>query len=207
MAPLATEPFPDLPAAAADLAPAGTAQPTAANSNSSTGCVILLDGFPGVSKLSIARSLQTRLEALNRRVLLVDCHLMIDPADAVHPGRGDDYRSLKDRFRQVVFADLKTVSGRDKIIILTGCISTWPGDDALLEEHLDLARARDVSFVWYNLECQEREHVQRIQSPARIAGAKRKLTDPGMWETLSGESADDERDLEEYHVKRCPLRA
>jgi hypothetical protein len=54
----------------------------------SSCCLVMLNGFPGVSKLTIARSLQSSLTDQNVETRLIDDHLIIDPAEAVHPGRG-----------------------------------------------------------------------------------------------------------------------
>ena len=47
------------------------------------GCVIFINGFPGIGKLSIARSLQGQLADMATR--LFDNHLIIYLAEAIHP--------------------------------------------------------------------------------------------------------------------------
>ncbi len=71
-------------------------------------CVVFLNGFPGVGKLAIARELHSQLR--RKKTCLFDNHLIIDPAGAIHPGRGTDYKNLRNRLRHMVLNDLEAVS-------------------------------------------------------------------------------------------------
>lgn len=140
-------------------------------------CVVLLNGFPGTGKLAIARALRSKLADTNPR--LVGNHLIIDPAEAAHPGRGHEYKALRDVIRRAVFQDLKGLPENITTIILTGCLGHNPEDVAVYAEHVELARARGVPFHSFTLTVEKSEHLLRLQSPDRVYGQKTKLNDPG----------------------------
>lgn len=142
-----------------------------------TGCVVSLNGFPGTGKLAIARALRSKLEDMEARLL--DNHLMIDPAEAVHPGRGTEHKSLRKRLRQAVFDDLKALPRHEMVIIMTECLGANQEDAAVFAEHVNIAQARGVPFFSFTIACDKKEHVLRLQSPDRIWGQRRKLSEPG----------------------------
>jgi hypothetical protein len=73
------------------------------------GYLVLLNGFPGVGKLTIARSLQSSLTNQNVGTRLVDDHLIIDPAETVHPDREHQHRAFRDKHRNLTSDELKTL--------------------------------------------------------------------------------------------------
>ena len=99
------------------------------------GCLVLLNGFPGVGKLTIARSLQSKLG--NEDTRLIDNHVIIDPAEAVHPGRGYQHKVFRDRLRHVLFDELKTISGHETVLIMTCSLGANVEDAAIFAEHLE----------------------------------------------------------------------
>ena len=103
----------------------------------SSGCLVILNGFPGVGKLTIARSLQSRLTNVETRI--IDNHLIIDPAEAVWPGRGYQHKAFRDKLRQVIFDELKTIPGRDAILIMTCSLGANVEDAAVFAEHLEVS--------------------------------------------------------------------
>ena len=102
-----------------------------------SGCLIILNGFPGVGKLTIARSLQSRLTNVETR--LIDNHLTIDPAEAIHPGRGRQHKAFRNKLRQVIFDELKTIPERDTVLIMTCSLGTNLEDAAVFAEHLEVS--------------------------------------------------------------------
>lgn len=101
-----------------------------------SACMILLNGFPGVGKLTIARCLQSAL--VNVRSRLIDNHLMIDPAEAIYPGRGAPYRVFRDRMRQAIFDDLKALPEDDIVLIMTCSLGANFEDAAVFAEYLEV---------------------------------------------------------------------
>lgn len=104
---------------------------------SSSGCLVLLNGFPGVGKLTIARSLQS--SSTNVEARLVDSHLIIDPAEAIHPGCGDQYRASRNRLRNAVFDELKATPGNDTVLIITCSLGVNLEDAAVFAEHPEVS--------------------------------------------------------------------
>lgn len=101
------------------------------------GCLVLLNGFPDVGKLTIARSLQSNLADVDTR--LIDNHLIIDPAEAIYPGRGHQHKMFRDRLRNVLFDELKTIPGHDAILIMTRSLGANVQDASVFAEHLEVS--------------------------------------------------------------------
>jgi len=103
------------------------------------GCLVLLNGFPGVGKLTIARSLQSNLTNQNVETRLIDNHLIIDPAEAVHPGRGHQHRAFRDKLRNLIFNELKTLPQQETVLIMTCSLGANVEDAAVFAEHLEVS--------------------------------------------------------------------
>jgi shikimate kinase len=125
----------------------------------SPGCLIILNGFPGVGKLTIARSLQSRFTDVETR--LVDNHLIIDPAEAVHPGRGLQHKEFRERLRRVIFDELKTVPEQDTVLIMTCSLGANEADAAVFAEHLEASHLSNPLQQLYV----EAYHSPRFRSP------------------------------------------
>ncbi|KAI7343105.1 hypothetical protein KC354_g15856 [Hortaea werneckii] len=147
-----------------------------------SACVVLLNGFPGTGKLAVARALRSKLGSTNTR--LVDNHLIIDPAEAAHPGRGNEHKALRDVIRRTVFQDLKQLPEHVTTIVLTGCLGQNSEDIAVYAEHVEIAQARGVPFILFTLTVEKSEHLLRLRSPDRVYGQKTKLNDPAVLETM-----------------------
>ncbi|RMY20381.1 hypothetical protein D0867_04042 [Hortaea werneckii] len=145
-------------------------------------CVVLLNGYPGTGKFAVARALRSKLGDTNTR--LVDNHLIIDPAEAVHPRRGYEHKALRDVIRRAVFQDLKKLPENITTIVLTGCLGQNAEDVAVYAEHVEIAQARGVPLLSFTLTVQKSEHLLRLQSPDRVHGQKTKLNDPDVIETI-----------------------
>ncbi|KAI7158114.1 hypothetical protein KC349_g5090 [Hortaea werneckii] len=145
-------------------------------------CVVLLNGFPGTGKLAVARALRSKLGDTNTR--LVDNHLIIDPAEATHPGRRHEHKALRDVVRRAVFQDLKGLPENIRTIILTGCLGQNSEDIAVYAEYVEVAQARGVPLLSFTLTVEKSEHLLRLQSPDRVYGQKTKLNDPAVLETM-----------------------
>lgn len=103
-----------------------------------TGCLVLLNGYPGVGKLSVARTLQLKLQQ-DVQTRLIDNHLIIDPAQAVHPGRGPEHKALRNRLRHVILDELKALSDPNGILIMTLSLGSNEEDAAVYAEHVDVS--------------------------------------------------------------------
>lgn len=142
-------------------------------------CVILLNGFPGVGKLTIAKALQHALPT-NVPSRLVDNHVLIDVSEAIEPGRTEEHLALRKKVRDVAFSALKRLKQNSTVIIMTTCLSETPMDIARYHEHADIARARGVPLFTFNLTCDSNTNKSRLCSEGRKAGrafGKMKLVD------------------------------
>lgn len=107
-------------------------------------CLILLNGFPGTGKLTIARALQSTLKDLYIDARLIDNHLAIDVAEAIYPGRGLEHKALHDRLRRVILEELKVLPLPDTLLIMTLCLGHNEKDAAILAEHLEVIKVAPI---------------------------------------------------------------
>jgi hypothetical protein len=75
-------------------------------------CVLLLNGFPGVGKLTIASLFEAKLDHSSTPFRLIDNHLLIDPVVAIEPVRNKGHYALRKKFRNTVRGWVVTSGGR-----------------------------------------------------------------------------------------------
>lgn len=144
--------------------------------------IILLNGMPGVGKLTIARALRDR-HCFDSRI--IDNHLAIDAAASVFPYRGKEQRALRDMIRRTLFAGVEQESSKDVVFVFTECLSKDLEDDRkVLLEIMQTAVARQVHLAILNLVCQDAEHKKRLTSPDRQKHARGKLQSVDVLEQL-----------------------
>ncbi|KAK5169864.1 uncharacterized protein LTR77_005842 [Saxophila tyrrhenica] len=136
-------------------------------------CVIFPNGFPGVGKLTIARSIEEKLQHFRISSRLVDTHLLDDAAKAIHPStprKGSDnvqQAVLLDRLRMVVLKELKTLPTQNTVIIINGGLSMEKCDVAVFADYVDVARARGIPFYAFTIACELEEHLTRVRTASR----------------------------------------
>jgi len=167
-------------------------------------CVLLLNGFPGVGKLSIAKALEASLiNSIPYR--LIDNHLLIDAAVAIEPNRNTAHYALRKSLRETACRALKALNEQDLIIIFTTALSTshlpTPYDDiAQLVEYTDLAESRGVPLVFVNILCDFGVNSGRLGSKERKeVGGKTKLVDISVLEKIRQETSL----LDRQHALGC----
>lgn len=150
-------------------------------------CVLLLNGFPGVGKLTVARGIHEKLSGTSR---LVDNHLLIDPVLAIMPTRDKAHYDLRKAFRQTVFDGLKRLKEREDslVVISTACLTTSPfptvyDDVDQLRQFLDLSQGMGVKLVLVSLVCGLERNKERLGSAERMEG-KMKLLDGDILEGI-----------------------
>jgi len=148
------------------------------------GCVILLNGFPGVGKLTVAQAMKRNLPASTTR--LIDNHVLIDPVEAIVPGRSSEHKALRKEIRRVAFEALtkEMISQPNLKVIVTGCLADNVEDIAVLSEHVCIAKDADVPFYLVEVTCDPKEHSRRLEAPARATGGKTKLQDVSVLQEL-----------------------
>ncbi len=144
----------------------------------SNECVILLNGFPGVGKLSVARAIQSLLPEQHCRI--VDNNIAIDAVLAVFPNRGPAYSRLRERVYNAILDELKEDVDSSEVLIMTACLVAGVVSDGMaLERHMEIARYLDMPFFYCTVTCSKGEHLERLVSPGRVSEGKKKLDDQG----------------------------
>jgi len=135
--------------------------------------LLLLNGFPGVGKLTLARNLSTLLgqDKDGPQVRLLDNHLLIDPVSAIEPERTPYHYELRKAFRDVAFSALKNLPGK-VVMLMTDCLSETVEGRTQFEEYLGVALARGCTMVVCNLVCGEQENKQRLGCEKRRGSGK-----------------------------------
>ncbi|KAH4900261.1 hypothetical protein HBI80_161130 [Parastagonospora nodorum] len=134
------------------------------------GCIVFLNGFPGVGKLTIAQIMMHNLPA--ETTCLIDNHVLIDPAEAI--------------IRRVAFEALtkEMVSHPNVKVIVTGCLADNSEDIAVLAEHVRVTQDTDGPFYLVEVTCYRAEHGRRLEAPTCATGGKTKLQDGSILQVL-----------------------
>ncbi|KAJ4012556.1 hypothetical protein NW752_008256 [Fusarium irregulare] len=140
------------------------------------GPVIVINGYPGVGKYTIAK----RLTELFTHIMLVHDKLFTNLADALVPRDTEDYSKV---WGNLVETSFLPIQYSDETFDL-GYIFTefLPNDEegrASMTEYIREAAIpddRQREFITFTLICEEQENVRRLISPERQQSEK--LTDP-----------------------------
>lgn len=152
-------------------------------SRPNSGTIVVLNGFPGTGKLTVLKRVKALLP--EDTTCLLDNHLLIDPVEAVVPGRSDEHHELRRMVRAPVFKKLSQRAREGHTILMTAClVEDNERDAAFLQEHLDMVRGIGVQLFWMNAHCERAALQQRLTSPERRQGTKTKLTDVGVLQEL-----------------------
>jgi hypothetical protein len=176
--------------------------------------LLLLNGFPGVGKLTIARNLLNLLAPASTdhstpstgpKIRLLDNHLLIDPVSAIEPERTASHYSLRRSFRELAFSAIKSLPG-DMVILMTSCLSDTEEGRSQFAEVLAVAEGRGCPMVVLNLVCGVEENGRRVECEERRGSAngveKGKLTDRALLERFRAEyELLDLEKLEEAGIK------
>ncbi|GKU18365.1 unnamed protein product [Fusarium langsethiae] len=112
--------------------------------SSSSGKIVVLNGFPGTGKFTILKRLQKHLPD-DGSTCLLDNHLLIDPVATVIPDRSDRHHQLRRLVRAPIFVELGKRAKDGDTILMTACLGADnQRDDDFLHEHLDIARNNGV---------------------------------------------------------------
>ncbi|KAK4158063.1 hypothetical protein C8A00DRAFT_11133 [Chaetomidium leptoderma] len=140
-----------------------------------TAPVVWINGFPGSGKLTVA----TAVAALDKTVIVLDNHKLIDPVEArfarIHPS----YQHERSLFRQAILDryvyDVATLS---RLVIFTDFQSNNALGRVVASEYKDAAFKAGRPFVPVYLTCDEATNLERVASPDRLGSGTNKLTDP-----------------------------
>ncbi|KAN0121987.1 hypothetical protein V8E51_000313 [Hyaloscypha variabilis] len=158
--------------------------------------ILLLNSFPGVGKLTLARNLRDFLSQASTgpisgpQIRLLDNHIIIDLVSAIEPKRNDEHHRLRKAFRDLAFSSLQLPED-DLIILMTSCLSETKEGRSQFEEVLAVAEARGCPLVVVNLVCGLEENGRRVECAERRESRegmeKGKLVDRGLLEKFHKE--------------------
>jgi hypothetical protein len=148
-------------------------------------CLILLNGYPGVGKLTIAKLIHSALDA--QHTIFLHNHLLIDPAEIIIPGRTPAYYEFRKRLRNLAFDALVANPDTNITILMTSCMGSIEREVENLHEHLRIGRERGIPVYWINVVCNQTQHISRISSEERKRGGTSKWTDPGLLDELAAQ--------------------
>jgi hypothetical protein len=149
-------------------------------------CLVLINGYPGVGKYTIAKLVHEALGSSNST--FIHNHLLIDPVEAIQPGRTPAHYALRKKFRDVAFDAIIADPNSQLNIIITICLAANDDDIVVMREHLRIASERRIPVYWINLICDEQEHKARMVSDERKNGGTSKCTDPAVLDGIKARS-------------------
>mmetsp|Transcript_5003 Transcript_5003/g.5723 ORF Transcript_5003/g.5723 Transcript_5003/m.5723 type:complete len:229 (-) Transcript_5003:103-789(-) len=141
--------------------------------------VIILNGEPGVGKLTVAQKLKDFLTSFGIKVTFVDNHLLIDPTTAIAgEDRSDPFHwETRTLFRKTAFKCMQKDPDSNTAFLFTSCLSTEKtGTDQFLE-FFELATNRNLPLIFVQFRCNLDTLVRRATSEERRKSNKGKLTD------------------------------
>ncbi|KAM0477847.1 hypothetical protein ACHAPX_005613 [Trichoderma viride] len=142
------------------------------------GKVVVLNGFPGTGKLTIATKMRSYFP--EDTIRLIDNHLLIDPAQAIYPGRSAAHCELRRKLREVAFDAIRKIAQEGKTVLMTACLVDNEADVKIFEEHTSIVRNTHIPIYWLNLGCDRYVLEKRVTSKERREGGKPKLTDASV---------------------------
>ncbi|WWC68092.1 uncharacterized protein I206_102013 [Kwoniella pini CBS 10737] len=136
--------------------------------------IIIIKGFPGVGKLTIAKRLIQTFP--NGR--LFDNHLLIDPASSILEREDEAYYSLRKAFRAALFRTLTEYPASiPPVLIFTECQSTDDWGQAVMNEYMDFAKTVNAKLISIILECSTQDNEKRLMAQDRMMERGTKLRD------------------------------
>lgn len=148
-----------------------------------------------MGKLTIAKTLEAKLDHSSTPFRLIDNHLLIDPVVAIEPIRNKAHYALRKKFRKVVYGGLNELKKEGLVMIFTSCLVTsdpeTPYDDIdQFNEYVDLAEGKGVPLVVVNIVCDLASNSERLCSgERREVSGKTKLVKVDVLEKIRLETS------------------
>ncbi|KAJ7122336.1 hypothetical protein C8R44DRAFT_876630 [Mycena epipterygia] len=141
---------------------------------------IILNAYPGVGKLTVAKQLASRIPSSK----VFSNHLLIDVVAALHERDNPAYQPLRRALRQAIFDSLiNTKRGGahlDNIIFTESQATT---SEPVMNEYLTASRTLGIPLFSIILDCTADENARRLVAGSR-GSEDTKLTDVGILETI-----------------------
>ena len=139
--------------------------------------ILLLNGFPGVGKLTIGRLVARSLE-----LRLLDNHSLLNPAEILFDRDDPLYWPLRAGVRALVFDHLARQSKPLRLLLTDALAADVPPDEARFDDICRLAQARSARLMTIVLQCAPEENARRLVADGRRE--LHKLIDVGALEML-----------------------
>ncbi|TAQ84874.1 hypothetical protein B7494_g6810 [Chlorociboria aeruginascens] len=141
---------------------------------------ILLIGFAGVGKFTIASQLANYLAFAGSEARVVHNHLLADLADAMRSKIAPVYQTFRRQLRDLVFDTISTDEhiSPGTAFIFTGNFSQSMVGRTAAQEYKTAALRYSASFIPVTIHCNIEELEQRIIYRSRYKVSSRKLMDP-----------------------------
>jgi hypothetical protein len=147
-------------------------------------CVVLFNGFPGVRKKTIAKAFAEGLISKDISYRFIDNHMLIDPVQAICPGRDKAHYELREKFRKTAFEGIKAIEEQELVVIFTACLADEPRDIGQFMEYAGVAESRGVPLILINVVCDGKTNAKRVCSVERMKEDNTKMVDAGILEGL-----------------------
>jgi predicted kinase len=135
--------------------------------------IILINGHPGVGKLTVGRIVAERLGAR-----LLDNHSVYNIAFAVTEFRSPAFYDTVREAQAIAYRRILELPPGVPVVLTNALMQDSAWGDESWDAVIDLARARGAELVVVVLDCSLEEQARRIQSAGR--DAQRKPRDPQM---------------------------
>ncbi|GJC88095.1 uncharacterized protein ColLi_10933 [Colletotrichum liriopes] len=141
---------------------------------------ILLNGFAGVGKFTIASQLANYFTSAGLDARVVHSHLLADLADAVRPRTAPTYQTFRGQLWDLVFDAISTDEHipPGKAFVFTGNFSQSMVGQTAAQKFETAALRCGASFIPITINCSIEELQRRIVSKSRSEVSSRKLLDP-----------------------------
>ena len=158
----------------------GASNPTP-NSTHTGGAVILLTGLAGIGKTSVAKQLHEQLNPGDPRPVAAYAfkgtffhhHLINDYVRALMPRnhRAKEHMHHRRRLLNDALDLMKNHEDKDRIFLPTAYVTLGIEGEPMrrqeMQDYINLARFRNIPFLWFHLTCEPEEHRRRIESADR----------------------------------------
>lgn len=134
--------------------------------------LVVLNGYPGVGKLTIAQELASRLGGR-----LLDIHTVYNVAFALTEFRSPEFMEAVEQIEAIAYGLVRRLPDRTPVVMTTVLAGDSAWGHAEWNRIADLGRNRPP-FCVVHVHCDLDENIRRIEAEGR--GAKRKPRDPDM---------------------------
>ncbi|KAF7535035.1 hypothetical protein G7054_g5733 [Neopestalotiopsis clavispora] len=148
--------------------------------------LIWINGYPGSGKLTVARALQQ----LDKSIVLIDNHQLIDPVEAEYSRAHPDYQRQRQLRRKAAFREnVSSLESLLRPVVFTDFQTTNKQGESVAKEYQQAAIESARPFLPVYLTCDEQENLDRLCSKERVDSGTTKLLDRDLLQTFRSSTA------------------